>query len=284
LLDVAAAVHELKNPAETLTNVLYLLKQNPTLDEKGREYVDLAERELARMRDMLNAMLIDWREGVNPLISVAKVIDGILGVNQPKITFKQIDVEKQYERDALLKADAEDVRQIFANLIMNALEALPLKGKLQIRICSSAGIKEKTGIRVVIADNGQGIAPARRDKVFRDSFTSKGQKGSGLGLWMTAKIVRQYGGNIRFRSSTKQGHSGTVFSVFLPVVEAPSYQQTERTSATNEVRDSQKPIARLDPKENHAIAVKLIAESRRLLDHIRGQRPRLQAETQGRRN
>lgn len=275
LLDVAAAVHELKNPAETLTNILYLLKQNPTLDEKGREFVAMAERELARMRVMLNGMLADWREGANPLTSVAKTIDTILRFNQHKIALKQISVEKQYERGGLVKANAEDLRQIFANLIMNALEALPPQGRLTIRTRICADAKEQAGIRVVIADNGQGISPEHRDKIFRESFTSKGKKGSGLGLWITANMVRQCGGSIRFRSSTKQGQSGTVFSIFLPVVEA-TFGQAQSPSVINNVPEAQKPTGKplLDPGENCAIAAKLIAESQRLAERTRNRNTR----------
>src|SRR5215471_10861146 len=98
-----------------------------------------------------------------------------------------------------------------------ALQALPSGGKLTVHVHQSRSWSdaEAAGFRIVVADTGEGIPREHRSKVFLQSFTTKGKDGNGFGLWMTQKIIQQYGGTIRFRSSDKRGRSGTVFSVFL---------------------------------------------------------------------
>jgi signal transduction histidine kinase len=263
-LDVAAAVHELKNPIETLVNLVYLLQQNPTLDGQGREYVRLAEKELQRLHSMISEMLAGYRKVAEPkLASVSQVLETVLRFNEQKFAFKQIKVATRYDSDGLIKAHPEDLRQIFANLVVNAAEALPPKGKLTIRV-RQCGQEDGngTGVRVLIADNGSGISPEQRVRVFQQSFTTKGERGTGLGLWMTAQTISTLGGSIRFKSSTRQGRSGTVFSIFLPL------QAGYWRGAHNRIRP---------PSENRVMSRKLLADHHRLVSHIRVQCERYSA-------
>lgn len=204
-----------------MTYLVYLLRQYPRLDEQPRNYVQQLDKELERMRHVLSQTLRAYREPANPtLVSLSDVLDTILRFYEHKISFKQIGVERRYECDGVVRALSEDLRQVFSNLVVNALEALRLGGKLIVHIYPSRDWDddEHTGVRVVIADTGSGILPENRSKVFRQVFTTKGGKGTGLGLQVSAKIVQQQGGSIRFRSSTKPGRNGTAFSVFLPAL------------------------------------------------------------------
>jgi signal transduction histidine kinase len=223
-LSVASAAHELKNPVEAITNLIYLLRQNPSLDEEARSYVQQIENELARMRHVIHQTLSQYREPASPtLVSLSDILDTILRFFDHKIAFKQIHVERRYECDGLVKAHPEDLRQVFSNLVVNALEALRLNGKLTIHICPSRKWCDEScnGVRVTVADNGGGILAEHQDKIMSQKlFTTKGGKGTGLGLKVSAEIVRKAGGCIRFRSSAEPGRSGTVFSVFLPTTPA----------------------------------------------------------------
>ena len=218
---VAIAAHELKSPVESMTYLVYLLRQSPRLDEQLRDYVKQLDNELERMRHVLSQTLRAYREPANPtLVSLSDVLDTILRFYDHKIAFKQIQVERRYECDGWVKALSEDLRQVFSNLVVNALEALRLNGKLTVHVYQSRDWNDarRSGVRVVIADNGSGILTENRSKVLRQAFTTKGGKGTGLGLQVTAKIVQKQGGNIRFRSSAKPGRNGTAFSVFLPAL------------------------------------------------------------------
>jgi signal transduction histidine kinase len=129
-LTVASAAHELKNPIESITNLVYLLQRNFSLDREAREYVQLVDKELERVRYVINQTLAGFREPASSsLVSVPDVLDTILRFYSDKIVFKQIGIDKRYECDGVVKAHSEDLRQVFSNLIVNALEALRLKGK-----------------------------------------------------------------------------------------------------------------------------------------------------------
>lgn len=216
-LKVASATHEVKNFAESLTNLVYLLQKNPKLDDDSRKYVQLIENELERMRYVLTQTLARYRQIANPnRVSLSKVLDAVLEFYDDKIAAKNVQVEKRYECNGMLNLDSEDLRQIFSNLVVNALRALRPSGRLVVHIFRPRNA-ESEGVRVVIADNGVGIPVEHHNRVFRQSFTTKARRGNGLGLWLTAKTIHEQGGTIRFRSSTTKGRSGTVFSVFLPI-------------------------------------------------------------------
>jgi two-component system CheB/CheR fusion protein len=218
---VATAAHELKSPVEAMTYLVYLLRQSPRLDHQLRDYVRQLDNELERMRHVLSQTLRAYREPASPtLVSLSDVLDTILRFYDHKIAFKQIRIERRYECDGVVRALSEDLRQVFSNLVVNALEALRLGGKLTVHIYQSKDWSGNrgTGVRAVIADTGSGILPENRTKVFRQVFTTKGGKGTGLGLEVSGKIVQKRRGTIRFRSSTRPGRSGTVFSVFFPAL------------------------------------------------------------------
>jgi signal transduction histidine kinase len=101
---------------------------------------------------------------------------------------------------------------VFANLVRNAIDAVEPGGRVHLRVGSSP-----TGMRrVLVADNGRGIAPQTRGRLFQPFVTSKGAAGNGLGLWVSHGIVRKHGGAIRVRTCDVPGRSGTVFAVWLP--------------------------------------------------------------------
>jgi signal transduction histidine kinase len=216
---VAAAAHELKNPMEAMTNLLYLLQQNSSLDRGARKHVALLREELERMRVVVAQSLGLYRESARPqTVKVSEVLDTIVGFYAHKIRYKEIAVQKRYGCSGVIEAVPGEIRQVFTNLVVNALEAVPSGGKvvLQTSDWHGRGEPSRNGVRVIVADNGPGIRSEHRRTIFAPSFTTKGDKGTGLGLWVSKRIVDKYSGSIRVRSSAQPGKSGTVFSVFLP--------------------------------------------------------------------
>ena len=168
-LKVASAAHEVNNFAESLTNLVYLLQQNPKLDEDSRKYVTQIEAELERLRYIITQTLTRYRQIAGPApVAVVEVLDTVLQVYKDQIASKNVQVEKRYDCDVRVMADFEDLRQVFANLIVNALQALQPTGKLAIHVrsCHGGSHAETVGVRVVISDNGVGIPPEHRSKVF----------------------------------------------------------------------------------------------------------------------
>lgn len=265
----------MKNFADSLTNLVYLLQQNPKLDEDSRKYVQLIESELERMRYVINQTLARYSKIANPNpVAVSSVLDALLQFYKDKIAAKHIQVEKRYECNGMVNAASEDLRQVFSNLVVNALQALRPSGRLIVHVVQSRNAQGE-GVRVVVAYNGIGIPAEHHNKVFGQSFTTKGGTG-GLGLSLTAHTIHEHGGTIRFRSSATLGRCGTAFSVFLPSAghrepDPPKGDSAQkRMPLTNS--EGNLPVypqtPTLSPSENRAIARKVRAENHRLLTEI----------------
>lgn len=221
----ATIAHEINNPMESLTNLLFLLRSNASLDEDARHYVALAERELSRTSHITRQMLTFHRESARSVnIDLSELLDGVLDLFEAKLDSRNISVTKLYTAERQVEGYPSEIRQLFVNLVGNAIEAIGRNGRLRIRVARSRDWRnpERRGIRVAIGDTGSGIAPDCQGKLFEPFFTTKGESGTGLGLWVSRGIVEKHEGTIRFRSSVRRGRCGTVFSVFLPAIETGS--------------------------------------------------------------
>lgn len=216
--------HEINNPLSALKDLTYLLAKNLTLDRNGSEYVQLQQRELERIQNIVANTLSFYRESCSPvLVNLSDVLDSVLKLNARKIERKQLRVSKRIDANLPVTGFPGELRQVFLNLVTNAIEATPQAGDLRIHLFPSKQWHEDVhGVRVVIADNGHGVSTEYRSKLFQPFFTTKGEQGTGLGLWVSQGIVRKHQGEIRLRSSTRQGRNGTCFSVFLPLKLAPA--------------------------------------------------------------
>jgi len=223
--------HEINNPLDAVNNLVYLLSQDSKLDEHGRECVQLLQRELERTQHIIANTLSFYRDSSSPVqVNLSQVLDSVLTLDARKIDRKQLQVSKCIEANVPVMGFPGELRQVFLNLVTNAIEATPDRGKLKFHIFMSRQWQkeEVRGLRVVIADNGHGISPEHRPKLFQPFFTTKGEQGTGLGLWVSQGIVRKHQGEIRMRSTTRFGRSGTCFSVFLPI-ELPEANREKTT-------------------------------------------------------
>lgn len=220
----ATIAHEINNPLESITNVLYLLEKYPRLEAGARQYVVLAEKELQRVVHITRQTLGFYREAAHPgEVRLAQVVEDALAIYERKIQSYDISIEKRFDSAGVVSGFPGELRQVISNLLSNALDALPQSGSLKVHVYDSHDWKgePRPGVRVVVADNGAGIAAPNLQRVFEPFFTTKGEKGTGLGLWVISGIVRKHGGHIRVRSSARPGHSGTCFSLFLPANAVP---------------------------------------------------------------
>ena len=216
----AIVAHEINNPLEAVTNLLYLARQDPS---RQPEYLDQAEREVERVAAFAQQTLGFVRENVAPSnLNVSEVLDQVLQLYSRRLQAKQIRIEKQYDTRATLLAYSSELRQLFSNLIINAADAMPHHGRLLVRVrpASNWGDGRQSGVRVTVADNGSGIDPESSARIFEPFFTTKQELGTGLGLWFSQGIAQKHGGSIRFRSRAGAAGNGTVFTVFLSDVKA----------------------------------------------------------------
>jgi two-component system NtrC family sensor kinase len=215
----ASIVHEINNPLESLTNLLYLMEVDLDSGEKRGEYLKMAQQELNRVVQISRQTLTFSRETSTPVyLQLADLLEEVLVLYGRKIADKNIRVIRQYESSEDVVAYPGEMRQVFSNLIANAIEALGGNGRLILRIrgarkWSDQGVR---GLSISVADNGPGIPSERQKRLGEPFFTTKGQAGTGLGLWVTRSILSRYGGSLRVRSSVSADRHGTVFSVFIP--------------------------------------------------------------------
>jgi PAS domain S-box-containing protein len=215
----SSVAHEINNPLDALANLLYLLEHQPGLDTAGREQVKLASEELERITQIARNMLGFHRMAAQPIaVDLKDIVETVLVLYSGKLHAAGVEAVKRYDAPGTVKAQPVEMRQVFANLIANAVDASPVGGRIVVHVRNGCDWRNPTtnGVRVFVADTGVGIPSQDQPRIMEAFFTTKGQRGNGLGLWVTRGIVEKYGGAIRFRSSTAAGHHGTVFSVFIP--------------------------------------------------------------------
>lgn len=212
----SSIAHEINNPLEAVTNLLYLIASED-LPETLTKYVRMAQQELARVANITTQTLRFHRQSTNPkTASLSQILDGVLTLFQGRLRNADIIVDKQFGNAGPVMSYEGDLRQVFTNLLSNAIDATPPGGKIIVRERDVTDWRLGTrGVRVTIADTGHGMSAETRKMIFDPFFTTKGITGTGLGLWVSAEILNKHGAKIRVRSRRKQPGQGTVFSILF---------------------------------------------------------------------
>jgi signal transduction histidine kinase len=215
----ASIAHEINNPLASVTNLLYLIGSSSSLEET-KKYTQIAATELARVSAIVTQTLRFYREQSKPaIVQVTEIVDSALSLYRPRIVAADIVVERDFRECSPVLAMAGELRQVMLNLIGNSLDAIGRDGTLKIR---TSNVREhsngsRAGIRLTVADSGSGISPEIRKTLFEPFVSTKGDTGTGLGLWVSSQIVQRHGGTIQVKSRVLSPYTGTVFSVFLPL-------------------------------------------------------------------
>ena len=210
--------HEINNPLEAITNAFYLLRNHPSLDEEARYYASLADQELQRAAHITRQTLSFYRDSKQPItVSLPDLLDNVIELQQRPITVNHIQLERKYSSPGIVRGFPGELRQVFLNLISNAIQAMPTGGRLRLRVGESVDPHtQRRGVIISVIDTGGGIRPEDANRLFQPFFTTKSAKGTGLGLWISKGIVQKYEGRIAFRSFHNNAGSCTCFRVFLP--------------------------------------------------------------------
>ncbi len=212
----ASIAHEINNPLEAVTNLVYLARRQPANVEK---YLQLADHELDRIAQITKNTLGFYRDTASPSsVNISEVLEEVLALYARKLQFKRISLVCDSGKGIEIFGFPGELRQIFANLIANAIEALPEEGNLCIRASRTESFcgNGRRGVRITFLDNGNGIPSTDRKRIFEPFYTTKKDVGTGLGLWLTLGLVEKHHGTLRVRSSVRPGQTWTAFSVFLP--------------------------------------------------------------------
>ena len=214
----ATIAHEINNPLEAVMNLTYLA-QNCMADKDGRLYLEQAQQELARVALLTKQTLGFYRENKGAReMPLGELVTPLVSVFSARARNKQISIETDIRQDPPVKVIPGEMRQLFANLLNNSIDAVSDRGRILIRLTAATepSAKRRKGVRLTVFDDGPGIRLAVRKKLFEPFFTTKRDVGTGLGLWVTSNILLRHEGSIRVRSSLTAGKSWTAFSVFIP--------------------------------------------------------------------
>ena len=222
----ASIAHEINNPLEAITNLLFLMRNFTALDEQALNYVSMAEHEVRRIAEITQQTLRFYRQSTLPArATMAELLDSVLSLNQGRFNSLDIHVEREYDPSLDLFCFAGEIRQVMANLVGNAVDAIGSGGRILVRARKSHNWQQpsQAGVRFVVADTGSGMTPEVRERVFEPFFTTKEVTGTGLGLWVSHAIIVKHGGLVHLRSRARApesqgraGGSGTVFEIFIP--------------------------------------------------------------------
>jgi PAS domain S-box-containing protein len=223
----ASIAHEIHNPLDSVANLHFLLSQEND-PQRRAEYLKLAQQELGRTLQISRAMLSLYRESPMPVqVNLEELIGSVLLLLDRKMRDQNIQVEQSFTHPVHVYGFPGELRQVFTNLIANAGEAAGPHGHVRILVRPASPQDGRAGTIVEIADSGRGIAPHVEKKLFQPFMTTKGERGTGLGLWVSLGIVQKHGGTVRISNSTEGDLRGAVVRVYLPERSAQAKAEEE---------------------------------------------------------
>ena len=209
----ASIAHEIRNPVDAVVNLLFLLRSEDS-KAKRAEYIEQAEAELGRVSGIANNTLRFYRDPAGTTVfDLSELTRMTLNLFRGRITASQVIVDNSLPNGILVSAARGELRQVIANLVANALDAMPHGGRLILR--TRQFINHRNGkpcVRLTVADTGVGMTSEVRKRVFEAFYTTKGAAGNGLGLWLSLEIMKKCGSSMRVRSAVGLG---TVFHISL---------------------------------------------------------------------
>jgi PAS domain S-box-containing protein len=221
----ASIAHEVNNPLEAIKNSLYLLSTGKNLEQNQR-FLDVARKETERVSHIIRQMLgFARRTGEVEWVSVNQLLEETLILVEKKMRQGRVEIVRAFDRGLpKIRARADQLRQVFLNLLLNAQQAMEAGGRIRIRTAPEEAALQPA-VRVEISDTGRGIAEADLARIFEPFFSTR-TKGTGLGLWVTQDIVRHHGGRVEVASVEGRG---TTFQIILPV-DSPTLAETDAGS------------------------------------------------------
>jgi PAS domain S-box-containing protein len=216
----ATVAHEINNPLESVTNLLYLARSDTSLSEETAQYLAMASRELDRAAQVARQTLGFYRDTSAPgWLDASQTIRELAALYSHRLRERDFALEADPVNPALVSAVSGEFRQVMSNLLVNAADATAAgPGKIHVRVRTTHDwtAPGQSGVRISVADNGCGIAPAHFASIFNAFYSTKKDIGTGLGLWLVRNILQKHHARIKVRSRSHGEQSGTVFSIFWP--------------------------------------------------------------------
>lgn len=213
----ASIAHEINNPLESLTNLIYLARHSPP--DQVHTYLDQADLELRRVSLIASQTLRFHRQSSSPTsVTIEDLFEGVIVIHRGRLNGSNIRIVPRFRTNSHITCFENEIRQVLGNLVNNAIDAMPAGGSIFLRSYAATDpISGTKGVRINVADTGVGMSEATLKKLFEPFFTTKGFNGTGLGLWVSREIVNRHGGHLSVRSRQTAPGNGTLFSLFLPL-------------------------------------------------------------------
>lgn len=215
----ASISHEINNPLEAVTNLLYLVRCDKHLSGEVTGYLESADKELQRVSQIVSHTLQFHKQSTRPRqLTAHELLEPTLGLFAGRLANSNVALHLDERSSGLVTCYEGEIRQILNNLVGNAIDSMKTGGRLLIRTRDSRNWNTgAAGVRIVVGDNGHGMPREVMKRVFEPFYTTKGINGTGLGLWIARGIVDKHEGLLQIYSSTRAAKTGTVFSLFLPL-------------------------------------------------------------------
>ena len=211
--------HEINNPLEAMSNLLYLAAQESKTSPQLQSYIEQASSELVRISQITKQVLTYHRQSKRPEPSnPIEIIASVLAMFRAQIGSMGVELITSFKCADEINVQAGEIRQVLNNILANSLEAIaPRSGVLRVRCFRARDLRtNQYGIRFLFSDNGAGIPPEHLAHIFEAFYTTKAIRGSGIGLWLTAEMIKKHHGRVRVRTRTRGEYRGTLFDIFLP--------------------------------------------------------------------
>ncbi len=232
----SSIAHEINNPLEAVTNLLYLARAEPSLSQAARDYLETADRELARVSQITSQTLRFHRQSTSAtLVRPESLLNEVLEIYRTRLTNSQVAVTREYQANLQVPCYEGDIRQVLSNLVGNAFDVMRNGGVLRLKTQELTWwATGERGVMFTVADNGSGMSEETKTRIFEAFYSTKGIQGTGLGLWISKRIIHKHRGHLLVRSHTGQRH-GTVFRLWLPYDLADTAKEAWHTDIVNDL-------------------------------------------------
>ena len=225
----ASIAHEIHNPLDSVANLHYLManETDPALQQR---YLAMAQQELNRTLQISRAMLGLYREAKAPVeVDMTDLMASVLLLLDRQVKDLSVTLVRKLAAGVCVQGFPGELRQVFTNLITNAAEAAGPGGRVQVSLEGANLNDGRPGATITVVDSGPGISPGAQSKLFQPFFTTKGERGTGLGLWVSRGIVEKHGGRIELANNTDLAYPGAQVRVYLPALGPATATATQET-------------------------------------------------------
>lgn len=212
----ATVAHELNNPLEAVTNLVFLAQNACTGNDEALLYLHNAEQELRRAAQIARRTLGYYRDAASPVeVRLDEILEEVIRTYESRLKNAGIRVQFKYDTQQRVINNPGELVQVISNLVANAIDAMPGGGTISLAVSREESAR-LDGVRLTVKDTGCGIPPEHLQRIFEPFFTTKGIAGNGIGLWISRQIIQKHGGEIIIESDNGQDNSGTSVHLLLP--------------------------------------------------------------------